>query len=143
MSGAHQLPSSAPRTLHVANLAGNDYEEGGQDRAITDDPEAANVISSIRRGDKPGTSWARHLPVLDIDIPAILVPSSTPGHSHLYLDVEMPESTFWKLCDALAEVGVLQHGYVIACKSRGYTSVRLPWIKKSESATESQSEIER
>ena len=131
----HILPSDAPRTLHVANLAGDDYEQGGEDRPATEDLAAANVISSISRGEVPAHVGGRprHWPVLDLDIPAVLVPSSTPGHSHLYLDVEMNDEQFWAMCDALVEAGVLQPGYVSACKSRGYTSVRLPWVRKGES----------
>lgn len=127
---AHQLPSTAPRTLHIANLAGDDYQQGGEDRPATDDLDAANVVSSIASWGKPGQPWSRHYPVLDLDIPAHLVPSSTPGHSHLYLDVEIDDEGYWTLCDALANAGILQPGYVSACKSRGYTSVRLPWIRK-------------
>lgn len=124
------LPSHEARTLHVANLADDDYEEGGGDRQATTDLSLANVVSSIDRDSVPGKRWTRHYPVLDLDIPAHLVPSTTPGHSHLYLDVPVSEDAFWKMCEALAEAGVLHSGYVSACRSRGYTSVRLPWVKK-------------
>ena len=30
------------------------------------------------------------------------------------------------------EANVISSGYVAACKARGYTSVRLPWVKKAE-----------
>lgn len=139
----HSLPSCAPRTLHVANLIGDDYQEDGEDRPVTDDLDAANVVSSIRRGDEPGKSWTEHWPVLDLDIPAALVPSSTPGHSHLYLDVRVSEDAFWRMCDALAGAGVLQPGYVNACKSRGYTSVRLPWIRKVPATDSGPVEVEQ
>ncbi len=123
------IPSQIPRTLHVANLdrLGGDYNPDA-DRAVTTDLDEANVISSI------GTDviFGYHYPVLDLDIPAHLVPSSTPGNSHLYIDVALTADQMWTLCDALAEVGILQPGYVSACKARGYTSVRLPWVKKAE-----------
>lgn len=131
----HTLPSTAPRTLHIANLAGDDYQHGGQDRPVTDDLDAANVVSSISSDSDSELGPVFHYPVLDIDIPAALVPSSTPGHFHLYLDHGMPDADYWELCDALAKAGILQPGYVSACKSRGYTSVRLPWVKKAAAET--------
>ena len=122
------LPSQEPRTLHVAELEPNrsDYNPAA-DRATTTDIAVANVISSIATD---GTGL--HYPVLDLDIPAHLVPSSTPGNTHLYIDLPLTPESLWAICDALAEAGVLQPGYVAACKARGYTSVRLPWVKKAE-----------
>ena len=137
------LPGDVPRTLHQANL-GDDYKPGGEDRPVVG-IEDANVVSSIQArstatpvdpdgGDLPyALEFETHYPVLDIDIPAHLVPSSTPGHSHLYIDAPLTGRQLWALCDALAEVGILQPGYVRACKTRGYTSVRLPWVRKEES----------
>src|SRR4051794_35126863 len=50
--------------------------------------EVANIVASSRL--KNG----HHSPVLDVDYMAALVPSSTPGHFHLYLNgVTMP---WWK-----------------------------------------------
>ena len=119
------LPSAEPRTLHVANLATSDYDT---------EIETANVVSSIMRGHTPapGGGGAGHLlPVLDLDVPAVLIPSSTDGHWHLYLDVQVPDAAYWPMLEALATAGVLEGGYVRASKARGYTSVRLPWVKKS------------
>ena len=140
-----QLPSDYPRTFHKANLTGDDYERGGEDRPVVSIDEA-NVVSSIRSGNTPtpldpdstevppAAEWVTHHPVLDLDIPVHLVPSSTPGHSHLYIDTGINGRKFWAMCDALAAAGVLQEGYVRACKTRGYTSVRLPWVKKEVTA---------
>lgn len=124
------IPSQIPRTLHVANLDSDEYN-AASDQKATIDPDEADLISSLMWGTQAGAS-ALHFPVLDIDIPAYLVPSSTEGNSHLYLDVRLSDDQMWKLCDLLAEVGILQPGYVSACKARGYTSVRLPWVKKAE-----------
>ena len=113
-------PSPAPRTTHAARLG-----EGYQGKPTPAPIEDANIISS-NASDGSG----KHYPVLDLDFPVTLVPSSTPGHFHLYLDRPVDEGSYWKLCDALAEAGLLEPGYVSACKERGYTSVRLPWVKK-------------
>ena len=73
-----------------------------------------------------------HRPVLDIDIPARLIPSSTPGHHHLYLDVDMPWDKYEALLKALADAGVIEQGYLLAALDRGATFVRLPWVGKKE-----------
>ncbi len=74
----------------------------------------------------------RHLPVLDIDFEARLVPSSTPGHYHLYLDGMPPLSweRYEKLLEALADAGVIEEGYYYAAKMRKHTMVRRPGLKK-------------
>lgn len=73
-----------------------------------------------------------HALLLDLDVPAYLVPSSTPGHSHLYVDVEIPEGKLFRLLDALSDAGVIQTGYAGASQSRGGTALRLPWVKKDD-----------
>ena len=126
------IPSQLPRTLHIADLESSDYTPGAKrDRRPTHDVNEANLISSLVQGMEPGKD-AEHYPVLDLDFPAHLVPSSTEGHCHLYIDARLTDEQMWRLCDVLADVGILEPGYVGACKSRGYTSVRLPWVKKSE-----------
>jgi hypothetical protein len=87
----------------------------------------ANVISSVVRG-----SDVMHKPVLDIDLPAHLIPSSTPGHYHLIIDKEIPWEQYKILLNCLSYVGVLEQGYVDASIDRGYTAVRLPWIRKGQ-----------
>lgn len=73
-----------------------------------------------------------HRPVLDIDFPAKLVPSSTPGRFHLYLDKPMTWAVYAKLLSALADAGVIERGYADACEARGASFVRLPWVKKDD-----------
>lgn len=85
----------------------------------------ANISTSLRE-DLQGF----HALLLDLDIPAWLIPSSTEGHSHLYVDARIPEESYFQLLDALANAGVIQRGYAEASKRRGGTALRLPWIKK-------------
>lgn len=89
----------------------------------------ANVSTSIREDCEDS-----HALLLDLDIPAWLVPSSTKGHSHLYVDAKIPTSTYFALLDALADAGVIQQGYANSSKHRGGTALRLPWVKKPDTA---------
>lgn len=73
-----------------------------------------------------------HAPVLDLDFPVAVVPSTTPGHYHLYLDWTLSKENYFKLLDTLADVGLIESGYVEASRARGYSAVRLPWITKDE-----------
>lgn len=74
-----------------------------------------------------------HYPALDIDFPAELVPSSTEGHFHLYLDCGMKWRTYKRLLKELARAGVIEKGYYGASVARGATMLRLPHVKKGES----------
>lgn len=68
-----------------------------------------------------------HRPVLDIDFPARLVPSSTEGHFHLYLDGALiPHDKYMYLLAALASCGIISDGYHKYSTDRGYTAVRVP-----------------
>jgi hypothetical protein len=71
-------------------------------------------------------------PILDIDFPAWLLPSTTPGHFHLYIDHAVPKDKYMAMVKAMAEAGIVQEGYAGAAERRGYTGVRLPWVKKEK-----------
>lgn len=107
---------------------GSDYDvEFG--RFTTENVDEAKVIISLCRGND-GWPTGMSKVVLDIDLPAQLVPSSTPGHFHLYIDKEVPTDKYMRLLEVLAEVGIIEEGYKEASIARGFTAVRLPWIKK-------------
>jgi hypothetical protein len=84
----------------------------------------ANCVGSrTRRG--------KHRPVLDIDFAARLVPSSTEGHWHLYLDgIELTDRQYEQLVGTLAAIGVVQQGIHNQLHREGQTIVRLPHIRK-------------
>jgi hypothetical protein len=88
--------------------------------------EADIIASSVM--DRP---W-KHTIMLDLDVPATLVPSSTEGHSHLYIDVELDYEGYARLLRALRDAGVIQPGFARQLKARGFTALRLPWVKKSK-----------
>ena len=113
-----------------------DYSEKSI-RQYTDDIEAATVITSRVAGNtaEPGTDEHRvglHKVVLDIDLPAVLVPSSTPGHHHLYIDHELPWPKYEALLWALEAAGLIENGYAGASSARGHTAARLTWVKKAK-----------
>lgn len=83
----------------------------------------AKLVSSLCRD-------GLHAPVLDIDFPAQLVPSSTEGHFHLYLDKKMDWKSYKKLLKALYKAGIIEKEYYKAMKRRGSTMVRLPGVAK-------------
>ena len=85
----------------------------------------ANVFTSLL-GD------GLHAPVLDIDFGAHLVPSSTPGHFHLYLNKAMTWRKYRRLLRALGRAGILEPGYVKASLRRGYSAARKPGVRKPE-----------
>ena len=80
----------------------------------------------------PDLRSKKHRVVLDLDMPAAVISSSTPGHGHLYIDHELSWDEYVRLMDVMAEVGLLERGYVAASKRRGFTTVRLPWVRKGE-----------
>lgn len=113
-----------------------DYVEGVKDeREVTPQLGDAEAVSSRWRTMYPFDGYDqdnRHAVLLDLDVPAYLVKSSTEGHSHLYVQVVAPWEDYVEFLNAAAKIGMLEQGYVNACVERGATSLRLPWIKKGE-----------
>lgn len=123
------VPGTIKRVLMKADLSLKnkkvEYEYGLTSDEIAETVDQANIVTSSIDG-QPGM----HAPVIDLDFPHTYVPSSTPGHGHLYIDTPMDEETFWLFLETLADVGVIEEGYFKVSKKRGYSAVRLPWIKK-------------
>jgi hypothetical protein len=111
----------------VAELNGASDEVTFPDPALEPAPlSESNLVCSDRKDDD------LHIPILDVDMPAMLLKSSTYGHYHLYIDKPMSWENYCKLLDVLAEVGILEQGYVDVSKKRKRTQVRTPWTKKEE-----------
>lgn len=110
------------------------WEDDRHEASVT---EGANAVSSriLPTPDPWGfgsfsAPKKNHAVLLDLDVPAYLVPSTRPGHSHLYIDVHVEEERYFELLDLLAKCGVIENGYADASKKKGGTFLRLPWIKK-------------
>lgn len=118
----HEVFTYEPDKVQVWNEKTENYDWVVMPEETSSLDEANIVISLLPDG--------THAPVLDLDIPHVYVPSSTPGHGHLYLDVPMDDESFWIFLELLSDLGIIEEGYFQASKARGYSAVRLPWIKK-------------
>lgn len=87
------------------------------------DQDSANLVSSQCVNGK-------HAPVIDVDIPIHVVPSSQLGHYHLYIDKEISWSNYVRILKALESAGIIESGYLKASLERGYTAVRPVGIVK-------------
>ena len=113
-----------------ATATGDDYTQG--DDGITVSEQEANIVTSQLPVFDRASGFELHAPVLDIDFGAQLIPSSTPGHFHLYFEKAMTWDKYCGLLKALGDVGILEAGYVKASLRRGYSSVRKPGVYKQE-----------
>jgi hypothetical protein len=85
---------------------------------------AANIVASLCED-------GSHMPTLDIDHPALLTPSSTPGHHHLFVDVPMTWRAYRRLLRALYLAGVIGRNAYWRSLDRGASFVRPPGVMKS------------
>lgn len=130
----NRLPIQGQRLAWI-DFAYGGYEEQEDGAVVMDAPiEEANAITSLMDIPAAGAAITLHKPILDIDHRVIAIESSTPGHSHLYVDLPMPWEDLVKLLDVMVEIGLVEPGYAEACKDDGYTTLRLPWVPKSELA---------
>lgn len=128
------LPSFV-RKHRLATISTKDEDGDYTNETIpVEDLDCAEVITSQSNipdvwGDRDG---GFHRPILDIDFPVVVIPSTTPGHNHLYIDRPMPWRNYAKLLKVLAEVDIIEWGYADASIEREHSAVRLPWVKKAE-----------
>lgn len=116
-------------TYHVDSFdaAGYGTMENPEKRIPADFRDSNVITSQVASGPHRG----KHTIALDLDVPAVLIPSSTGGHSHLYIDIAPADwSKIEPLLNALAEAGVIEHGYAAASINRRHTALRMPWIRK-------------
>lgn len=111
-----------------------DYDTTGPDdapdRDATTDIAEAEAVSSLRAGSDFRNGEGLHDLLIDIDIEAHLVPSSTTDHHHLYVPLACKWEKYVAFLEAAADIGLIEEGYANACISRGATSLRLPWVPK-------------
>lgn len=105
-----------------------------EDPALIEDDVAlddATLLTSRHKwGRARDNGKGMHRVVLDIDMDAALIPSSTPGNHHLIIDKTLPWKDYVELLRALSKAGIIQPGYAKASIARGYSAIRPPWVKK-------------
>jgi hypothetical protein len=112
------------RTYWHASALDTPYVQGTESTRTPALEQDANLVSSLCED-------GSHMPVLDIDrIPVFIIPSSTPGNSHLYIDKLLTWEAYEALLIGFAESGLIEHGYFKASLSRKATFVRKPGVLK-------------
>lgn len=149
MSRAEEWMATAPPGLdalirkltwhHQVRWEVPDYVDDVEDhRSVTADLDQVEAFSSQRtdalaiiHGEEP-----IHALLLDIDLPAWVVPSTHANHNHLYVDLASVHHVGTKALEefllAAAKIGLVEEGYARACIARGMTSLRAPWVRKSQ-----------
>lgn len=92
-------------------------------------PADANLVSSL-------TEFGTHMLTIDVDHPALLVPSSSPGHCHLFIDTPMDWRSYRKLLKALYKAGIIGRNAYWRSLDRGASFVRPPGIFKTAAELE-------
>lgn len=127
---SHQLAKLAPA------VESDDWDGGYSGEVVLADRlDEAEVITSFtgeQKRDIFGITENKHRPILDIDIPMHIIPSTTEGHGHLYIDKELTWWEYKRLLGVLADCGIIEQGYLKVSLAREHTAVRLPWIKKAD-----------
>ena len=119
-------------------LTGGDYTSPTLVPEVPVGSSEANIVTSEAVGELDG-----HKLLVDLDVPAYLIPSSTPGHSHLYIDVTTTSENLFRVLDALARAGAVEDGYAGASRARGYSALRLPWVKKEKEPQKAKPALKR
>jgi len=139
------IPFSRHRLFKVLKWV-TDGASGGWEEGMEPDPMAnleettslndAEIIASEPRAtsfDKAFGLTPKHMVMFDCDVPVMVIPSSTPGHSHIYFPNNyVAKDQLFNLLDAMADCGIVEPGYAAASKARGFTSLRLPWVRKQQ-----------
>jgi hypothetical protein len=89
----------------------------------------AEVLGSRLSG-PDGCGDDYHVIALDLDFPAVLLPSTTADHHHLIVDHQLSHEQWEKFITVCAEVGLIEQGYADASLARGRTFLRMPWVRK-------------
>lgn len=70
---------------------------------------------------------------LDTSKQLALIPSTTLGHHHLIMKVDMMWEQYAEFLHILAAAGIIENGYAKASIRKGWSAVRVPWVKKDRS----------
>jgi len=151
-----KTPTPRGRTLcHVDKMLSSFEDEHMLKQEVTeicDDGNAAAATIAALSGKPPNLisskivetkkwitfNWGKdknkdqHMPVLDLDFEAELIPSSTSGHNHLYLNKPITWEDYEKLLRVLNEIGYIEDGVYKAALHRKATHLRWNTTKQQE-----------
>jgi hypothetical protein len=99
-----------------------------------------NLVTSIA-ADQNHQNNSMHLPVIDIDVPCELIPSSDPNHYHLYIHKPVNWIDYKRILNSLTTAGIVQKGYYNASIRRGFSSVRPIGVVKPQFAERQGSDV--
>lgn len=116
------------RWLYSAiSLSSESYGKNeGLERTLDED-EAVLRSSEIMLEEETGVGWMDdlHAPAIDIDMECTLLPSSTEGHYHLYIDKPMSWANYEKLLTVMNDVGIVQDGFLKLARENKKTFLRV------------------
>lgn len=102
----------------------NDYG-----RRRSSDSHSGELVSSL-------CTDGHHMPALDLDFQVTLVPSTTEGHYHLYLNRRLTWRRYRRFLRACKRAGVIEPGYYRAAVRRKATYLWRPgFYKRNEEAS--------
>lgn len=112
----------------------NDIEAWWSDAADLVPEDKANLVTSLLKED-PAFDFGQgplHAPAIDLDFPARLVPSSTEGHFHLFIDSKLTWPQYVCLLTGFLMAGLIQKRWYQAAMARGYSALRHNTTKQKE-----------
>lgn len=86
----------------------------------------ANLVGSL---DLDNANY--HFPVIDLDFDALLLPSSTEGHHHLYLQKQVTHDKYLAMLEAMVDAGLVEKGYLTSARKKGQTYAIKPGLRWS------------
>lgn len=119
----YEVPSGFEHVFYKDIDLGNGYTYRN-DRVVSGPMEAQLVSSEIEGS--PG--W--HSIMLDIDLPAALIETSTPGHYHLYIDHPIRWNDYLAFLYMCSKIGIIEKKFLKMSKKMQATHLRVPWLEK-------------
>lgn len=111
--------------VDAEDVAPGSYVDPAKQEYLPATPEGANLIGSLGEN-------GMHYPVIDLDVEIAVVPSSTEGHYHLYINHPLNWNQYNHLLHALKAVGLIQPNWFKTANHEKCSFVRPPWVKKGQ-----------
>jgi hypothetical protein len=116
----------------------SDYHYDISDAKFVSDAEKATTTTSLVE-EAGFFRWKRdlpredtyHKPVIEMDTP-VYVTTSENGTHQVYIDKMMPWMQYRLLLWVLATCGIVDRNHYVETVRRGYSLIRLPWVKRPE-----------